>query len=409
MDSNFKNHHYFFFGFYSFCYFGIRILFFFYQIFLVLFSFFTDLIDKHSFHKNCKIVIIGGGFAGAYAAKKLHKKFQVTLIDTKDYFEFTPSVLRTIVEPNHLKKIQIPHHNYLDLKNVTVYKGTVTQIQKDKVILDTGEHFDFNYLLLTAGSTYNLPFKQANVIMSTRGDTLSRCYHNLLSAKKVLIIGGGIVGVELAGEICEKFPEKEITIVHSGKHLMSSNQIPQGAVEYATKFFQKKNVKLRLAERVIKQISNSSFLTDKGNVLESDLTFLSTGIKSNAFILKNGPYESSIDQNGFASVNEFLQLKANKHIFVAGDIASLKEEKLAQNAEKSAKIAVKNLCIHASQSKNLIKYDITTRPKLISLGKYAGIFVYKSIYFGGILPALMKEFVEFKVMTAYRYRTSKIW
>jgi NADH dehydrogenase FAD-containing subunit len=47
------------------------------------------------------VVIVGGGFAGAYVAKALEDCFRVTLVDNKDYFEFTPSVLRTIVEPNH--------------------------------------------------------------------------------------------------------------------------------------------------------------------------------------------------------------------------------------------------------------------------------------------------------------------
>jgi hypothetical protein len=48
-----------------------------------------------------EVVIVGGGFAGAYVAKALEDSFRVTLVDNKDYFEFTPSVLRTIVEPNH--------------------------------------------------------------------------------------------------------------------------------------------------------------------------------------------------------------------------------------------------------------------------------------------------------------------
>ncbi len=53
-----------------------------------------------------RVVIVGGGFAGAYVARNLEKKFDVVLIDTKDYFEFTPSILRTIINPDHAKKIQ---------------------------------------------------------------------------------------------------------------------------------------------------------------------------------------------------------------------------------------------------------------------------------------------------------------
>ena len=39
----------------------------------------------------------------------------------------------------------------------------------------------------------------------------------------MVIVGGGAVGVELAGEIANKYPEKHITIVHSGNALVTSN------------------------------------------------------------------------------------------------------------------------------------------------------------------------------------------
>ena len=45
------------------------------------------------------VVIIGGGFAGSVCAKKLEQDFKVTLVDTEDYFEFTPSILRLAVSP----------------------------------------------------------------------------------------------------------------------------------------------------------------------------------------------------------------------------------------------------------------------------------------------------------------------
>jgi NADH dehydrogenase FAD-containing subunit len=43
-------------------------------------------------------------------AKALEGSFRVTLIDNKDYFEFTPSVLRTIVEPKHGTPIAFSLH-----------------------------------------------------------------------------------------------------------------------------------------------------------------------------------------------------------------------------------------------------------------------------------------------------------
>lgn len=78
---------------------------------------------------------------------------------------------------------------------------------------------------------------------------------------RILVIGGGTVGVELAAELCEHFPSKEIVIVHSGEHLLNRNNTPTRAVQHATTFLTSRGVKLILSERVVAQRgSNSSRL-----------------------------------------------------------------------------------------------------------------------------------------------------
>ena len=44
----------------------------------------------------------------------------------------------------------------------------------------------------------------------------------LQKSSNVVIIGGGAVGVELVGEIAETFPDKHVTLVHSGDHLVTT-------------------------------------------------------------------------------------------------------------------------------------------------------------------------------------------
>lgn len=57
-----------------------------------------------------RVVIVGAQFAGAKAAAILRAAgLDVTLIDNKDYFEFTPSVLRALVQPEHAERIVLPH------------------------------------------------------------------------------------------------------------------------------------------------------------------------------------------------------------------------------------------------------------------------------------------------------------
>src|SRR3989344_6506176 len=164
-----------------------------------------------------KLVILGGGFAGAKIAKALENKFETTLIDRKDYFEFTPSILRAIINPHHLKKIQILHTHYLN--KTRIITDCVTEISLNKV--KTKNHtFNFDYLIIASGSSYNTPFKEKDVVIATRGNKLRNYNSNLEKSKSITIIGGGLVGIELAGEIINFNRNKPVTIIHSGDKLI---------------------------------------------------------------------------------------------------------------------------------------------------------------------------------------------
>lgn len=333
------------------------------------------------------VIVIGGGFAGSYIAKKLEKKFDVTLIDTKDYFEFTPGVLRTIVEPEHIKKIQIMHSDYL--KKAEIIIGEVKEITKEFVMVK-GKKLNFDYLAICAGSSYNVPFKEG-VVIATRAKTLWKHSSDLKNAEKILIIGGGLVGVELAGEICWKYPEKRITIVHSFENLIQRNN--EKAIKYAEKFLKKKGVEIIYNERLTGS-KGGKFFTDKKNTIEADIAFLCTGITPNYEFMKKY-FSDILNEKNQIKVNEFLQIEGENNIFAPGDLNNLNIEKTAQNAEKQAELVIKNI-LALEKNEELIAYKGKQTPLVISLGKYSGIFTHKNFNFFGIIPGFMKWAVEKK-------------
>ncbi len=52
-----------------------------------------------------RCLIIGAQFSGTFCARDLKKKFEVTIVDAKEYFEYTPGVLRAYVKPCHLDSL----------------------------------------------------------------------------------------------------------------------------------------------------------------------------------------------------------------------------------------------------------------------------------------------------------------
>ncbi|MBI2451505.1 FAD-dependent oxidoreductase [Candidatus Pacearchaeota archaeon] len=341
-----------------------------------------------SLEKKKKVVVIGGGFAGSLCAKKLERYFDVILIDTKNYFEFTPGVLRTIVKPEHLRKIQVLHTHYL--RRAKVITGKVDRIN-DKFIYVNGKKLGFSYLIICAGSSYNAPFKEQNLVVATREEHFRDYYKELCRAKKVLIIGGGIVGVELAGEIFWRYgKEKELTIVHASNSLMERN--PHRARHFAEKYLKRKGAKIIFNERVVKT-NNGRYITNKGRKIKADIAFLCTGITPNFDFMKKY-FSRYINKKNQIIVNEHLQLERKKNIFAAGDITDCKVEKTAQNAEIQGEIAVKNI-FALERGLEMKKYKEKKTPLVISLGKWNGLFVLGNGFtIIGLIPAFTKWAIE---------------
>ena len=339
-----------------------------------------------------KVVIIGGGFAGSYCAKHLEKDFQTTLIDTKDYFEFTPSIIRALVEPKHISKIIVSHKHYL--KKTKVIKGEAKEISPGKVLAN-GKERPYDYLIICSGSKYNAPIKEKHLLVISRLKGIKESADKLNKARSVLIIGGGLVGVELAGEIIERYPEKEVTLIHAQSHLMERS--PEKAQDYAERFLARKKVKIILNQ--VASDRNGEFVTNKDIRVKADLAFWCTGITPNYEYLKQ--CSSSLNERNYLCVNEHLQVSSYQNIFAGGDITDVQEEKTAQNAEEQAKVIVKNI-IHLENNEPLGEYKTKPRIMVISLGQKNGMITYKNLLFTGYLAGIMKRLIELKTMRRFK-------
>lgn len=79
------------------------------------------------------MAILGGGFAGVHIAKYLDKDddFKVILIDNKEYFEYSPAMLRALFTPEEASSLIVHHSNYL--KKGEFVLGVAEELQVKKV------------------------------------------------------------------------------------------------------------------------------------------------------------------------------------------------------------------------------------------------------------------------------------
>ncbi len=342
-----------------------------------------------------KVVIIGGGFCGSLAAKYLDAKAEVVLIDRKDYFEFSPSIHKVVFNPAHFKKIAIPFNRFLKRTRIITDKllrVTPIYVETEK------EKIEFDYLIIASGIDYPVLLDDKTDVHALKsgkdalaiGDAVKKAEH-------ILIVGGGLIGTEIAGELATK-ANKRVVIVHPKDRLLERN--PESASNYAMKFLEQRGVNIIFGEKVVSR-QGHSFITDKGRKIDAELALWCAGIKCNPWFMESFPVHIFTERKSL-KVNEFLQLAGFSNIFVGGDINDVKEEKTAQNAERHAKLICQN--IERSQRDIALKaHKPRSGPLVISLGSKAATMVLPNNWvINGVLPGLLKHMIEFKALLKYK-------
>jgi len=207
--------------------------------------------------------------------------------------------------------------------------------------------------------------------------------------KRILIVGGGVIGAEVAGELATKTSDKKIILVHPHNRLLERN--PDIASNFAQRFLEKHGVQIIFGEKV-NDHKKGIFITDKKRKIEADIAIWCAGIKFNPWFMKSFP-ESFYTERKALKVNTFLQLDGYSNIFVGGDINSVQEEKTAHNAERHARVISKNLLL-MNQNKSLIPYKKGISMMDISLGNWNGIISIPPLVLPGFFPGITKWIVE---------------
>ncbi|POM68064.1 Pyridine nucleotide-disulfide oxidoreductase, partial [Phytophthora palmivora] len=232
----------------------------------------------------------------------------------------------------------IPYDNAIPkhaTKFVRIVRGVVTAISADTNEVsyhaigsddkesEVTEKLHFDYLVLATGSTYSVPIKPDNhdYARSATEAKLQEVRDHIEKAEKVVVVGGGAVGCEVAAEIKAKYPTTSVTIVDANSKLIASNNLRDKFYVKLNESLEKLGVKVILGERLTERLSGNGFekrtlRTDKGTEIESDIQLLCGGFKPMA-VLVEAMDASLVTERGAVKVNGQLQLEGDKyaHIF----------------------------------------------------------------------------------------------
>ncbi|XP_043911597.1 ferroptosis suppressor protein 1 [Protopterus annectens] len=303
-----------------------------------------------SVDSNVHVLIVGGGFGGMAAANQLKSKgIPFTLVDMRDAFHHNCAALRASVEKGFAQKTFIPFSVTYGEK---FKQGKVLQIKPESqtVTLEGGEDIHYTHLIIATGSQGPFPGKFNETV--SREEAI-QAYEDMVKevqkAEKVIVVGGGSAGVEMAAEVKTDYPDKEVTIIHSHEDLSDAEMQPR--VRSAIKdILLNKGVHLLLGHKVTnlnqlalnKTQENVTVVTDKGQEVTANLVICCTGIKINSDAYRNA-FHDKLATDGALKVNDYLQVEGFSNIYAIGDCANVKEPKMAYHAGLHAKIAVDNI------------------------------------------------------------------
>ncbi|KAL4267990.1 FAD/NAD(P)-binding domain-containing protein [Pleurotus pulmonarius] len=350
------------------------------------------------------IVIVGGGGVGLHLARALSPKINssthhIVLIDPRPYRIVLPAALRLVTSDidNLQETAFVPFDKLFVNGNGTTIEAKVTSINKSdskggSVTLDNGEVVTFEYLVLASGSIWegplSFPDKKEDVLPFING-----IRKQLEVAKDIVIAGGGSVGIEFAGEIKDIYPNKTVTIVHGGDHLLN-DVYPSKFRTFAEQNVAKRGIKLVLNEYIddIPTGSFTSIKTRSGKTIQADAVFKTRGGRPRTEFIKTLAPDALTD-GGRVKVRPTLQLASFDDIFAGGDILDVEEEKQLAKAFSHVKILTANILASIS-NKPLKAYKGSTEMILITNGKGGGIAYFGVLWglvFGDWFARMLKS------------------
>ena len=363
-----------------------------------------------------RIVILGGGFGGVYTALNLEKRLaadphiEVTLISRDNYFLMTPLLFEAgsgVLEPRHavnpirpllghtrFVEAEIQH---VDFDGRVVYGFHAPSHGTEEI----GYEVPYDHLVLALGGVTNrslIPGSELALGFKTLSDAIHVRNHiiDLFEQADVtsdparqrelmtfVVIGGGLVGVELIGELTEFVDTLLATYRHidrasvrfllleAGPKVLA--EMDRDLADYAVEVLRGRGVDIRIGVPVTNIEANCVTVGDE--TIPSATIVLAAGVAPSP-LLAEFPLQK--DRKGRVMVESTMRSLDHPEVWALGDCASIPDPEgkpyppLAQHALREARVLAENLEA-ALAGRPLRPFVYASKGTLASLGHFSGV------------------------------------
>ncbi len=348
------------------------------------------------------ILILGAGIGGYAAFKNLAKELKknnikktITLLDSNNYFTFTPllhEVASGSIEPGHatipLQELVYgtPHH-YI--------KATVEKIFPEKNTVQTSiGNISYEYCVTAIGSGINYygikgaaefsysvrTLRNAMILRSSIIEKLESCDQEL----NINIVGGGFTGIEVAGQISslashdlkKLYPKAKINVRIIQATDKLAPQLPPQAQEKIVARLNKMGIKILLNAKVMEVKACEIIFSNQ--TIASDFTIWCAGVENLAGYMM----DASFCERDRMPVNNFLQHKMYSNLYAVGDIVCGNNQNETTTypqigeAAESQGLYVGRHIVHTLMKKKIAPFYFKSKGTLMPIGENYGYNVF---------------------------------
>lgn len=367
-------------------------------------------------HARPRIVIVGAGFGGLWAARSLaNHPVDVLVIDRNNYHTFLALLYQVAAAELEAGDIAYPVRSiFCDVSNVDFMLAHARLIDwRNHVIQTDGGDVSYDYLILASGSvshSFDVPGVEESafflknleegVILKNHiiccleaavQETDPKTRQSFLS---FVIVGGGATGVEYAGALNElihgplkkdyrtlDFSMVRITLVEAGEMLVSHMPPPIGT--YTLQRLRKMGVEVRLNAKVV-EVGADRVTFSGQDAISTRTVVWSAGVKGEPLAALSGIPTERDDR---VSVLPSLQISDHPEIYVVGDLACMADHgkalpQVAQVAIQSGMMAAANIR-HQIAGRQPLPFRYHDRGSMITIGRNAaGVVIGARTYTG---------------------------
>jgi NADH dehydrogenase len=304
-----------------------------------------------------KVVILGGGFGGAYCAQALARRLRVpeveiTLVDRHNYFVFYPMLVEAgtgSLEPRHvvvpLRSFLRPHARFrmAEVIDVDLHRRRVEL----RGPLDRGtSRIAYDHLVLALGSATRLPglagLREHGFQLKSLSDAVAlrdRAVQVLEAASQArddrrrrsllhfVVVGGNFNGVEVAGEYqtflrdaARRYPgldpnECQVSLVEIQDRILGA--LGERLAGFARRNLERRGIEIRLRS-ALKEVGPDHALLRDGTRLETSTVIWCAGIAPHPLQLG---LDLPRDDQGYLLCDRDLRVTGSDHLWGIGDCA----------------------------------------------------------------------------------------